>query len=56
VLGRIRRGFQADLVSVTCSGGPNFIEEIVAFDGPVDWMLLNGKQRRNTPGAAKLSR
>ena len=56
VLGRIRRGFQADLVSVTCSGGPNFIEEIVAFDGPVDWILLNGKHRRNTPGAAKLSR
>ncbi|PYL14048.1 MAG: hypothetical protein DMF43_02865 [Verrucomicrobia bacterium] len=56
VLGRIRRGFQADLVSITCSGGRNFVEEIVAFAGPVDWMLLNGKQRRNTPGAAKLSR
>jgi cytosine/adenosine deaminase-related metal-dependent hydrolase len=43
VLGRIRRGFQADLISVTCSGGPNFFEEIVAFDGPVDWITVNGR-------------
>ena len=43
VLGRIRRGFRADLMSVTCSGGPNFFEEILAFDGPVDWMTVNGR-------------
>jgi len=42
-LGRIRPGFQADLVSLTCSGSPNLFEEIVAFDGPVNWMMVNGR-------------
>jgi aminodeoxyfutalosine deaminase len=42
-LGRIRPGFQADLVSVPCSGGANLFEEIVAFDGPIDWMMVNGR-------------
>ena len=45
-LGRIRAGFQADLIAVPCSGGGNLFEQIVAFDGPVDWMLLDGKQKR----------
>src|SRR6266487_3811304 len=35
-LGRIRSGFQADLVSIPCSGSPNLFEEIVAVDGPVN--------------------
>ena len=42
-LGRIRAGFQADLIAVPCSGTDNLFEQIVAFDGPVDWMLLDGK-------------
>ena len=42
-LGRIRSGFQADLISIPCSGGANLFEEIVAFDGPVDWMMVNGR-------------
>jgi cytosine/adenosine deaminase-related metal-dependent hydrolase len=42
-LGRIRPGFQADLIAVPCSGGGNLFEQIVAYDGPVDWMLLDGK-------------
>ena len=42
-LGRIRLGFQADLISVPCSGSANVFEEIVAFDGPVDWMMINGR-------------
>jgi aminodeoxyfutalosine deaminase len=46
VLGRIRPGFRADLISVRCSGDRNLLDEIVAFDGPVDWMLLNGKQEQ----------
>jgi Cytosine deaminase and related metal-dependent hydrolases len=56
VLGRIRPGFRADLISIPWSGSGNVFDEIVAFKEPVDWMFLNGKQRRNTPGAAKLSR
>ena len=42
-LGRIRRGFQADFISIPCSGSANLFEQIVAFDGPVDWMMVSGK-------------
>jgi cytosine/adenosine deaminase-related metal-dependent hydrolase len=47
-VGRIRPGFQADLIAVPCSGNDNLFEQIVAFDETVDWMLLDGKQKRNT--------
>ena len=43
-LGRIRPGFQADLISIPISGSPNLFDEIVAFDGSVDWMMVNGMQ------------
>jgi aminodeoxyfutalosine deaminase len=55
-LGRIRAGFRADLIAVPCSGTDNLFEQILAFDGPVDWMLLDGKQERNTPALANVSR
>jgi cytosine/adenosine deaminase-related metal-dependent hydrolase len=55
-LGRIRAGFQADLIAVPSSGHSNLFEQILAFDGPVDWMLLDGKQERNTPAPANVSR
>jgi len=42
-LGRIRPGFQADLISIPCGGGTNLFEEIVAFAGPIDWMMVNGR-------------
>ena len=48
-LGRIRPGFQADLVSVPCSGSPNLFEQVVAFDGPIDWMMVNGRVSRMHP-------
>jgi cytosine/adenosine deaminase-related metal-dependent hydrolase len=54
-LGRIRPGFQADLIAVPRSGTDNLFEQILAFDGPVDWMLLDGKQKRNTPAPANVS-
>ena len=47
-LGRIRPGFQADLIAVPCSGDDNLFEQILAFDGPVDWMLLDGKTASGT--------
>jgi cytosine/adenosine deaminase-related metal-dependent hydrolase len=56
VLGRIRPGFRADLISIPWSGNGNVFDEIIAFDGSVDWMLLGGKQNRNTSGTARLSR
>jgi cytosine/adenosine deaminase-related metal-dependent hydrolase len=55
-LGRIRAGFQADLIAVPCSGTDNLFEQVLAFDGPVDWMLLDGKQERNTPAPANVRR
>ncbi len=42
-MGRIRPGFQADLISIPCGGGTNLFEEIVAFAGPIDWMMVNGR-------------
>jgi aminodeoxyfutalosine deaminase len=55
-LGRIRAGFQADLITVPCDGTDNLFEQILAFDGPVDWMLLDGKQKQNSPAPANVSR
>jgi aminodeoxyfutalosine deaminase len=42
-LGRIRPGFRADLIAVPCSGGRDLFGEIVAFDGEISWMMVNGK-------------
>jgi cytosine/adenosine deaminase-related metal-dependent hydrolase len=54
--GRIQPGFRADLISIPCSGTGDVFEEVMAFESPVDWILLNGKEERNTPHAAKLSK
>jgi aminodeoxyfutalosine deaminase len=56
VLGRIRPGFRADLVAIPCSGDRDVFDQIIAFNKPVDWMLVDGKQERNTPDTAKLPR
>ncbi len=42
-LGRIRRGFKADLAAVPCSGSPDVFEQIIAFEAPVNWLMVNGK-------------
>jgi aminodeoxyfutalosine deaminase len=55
-LGRIRRGCRADLISIPCSETDDVFAEIIAFEEAVDWILLNGKEQRNTPHAAKLSK
>ena len=44
-LGRIRGGFRADLIAIPCSENSNLFEEIVAFDGEVNWMMVNGKMQ-----------
>ena len=43
VIGRIRPGFCADLVAVQCSEGDNPFDQIVGFDGLIDWIMVNGK-------------
>jgi cytosine/adenosine deaminase-related metal-dependent hydrolase len=44
-LGRIRPGFRADLIAIPSSEGSDLFEEIVAFDGEVDWMMVNGRAK-----------
>jgi aminodeoxyfutalosine deaminase len=44
-LGRIRRGRRADVISIPCSKTGDVFEEIIAFEAPVDWILLNGKEK-----------
>jgi cytosine/adenosine deaminase-related metal-dependent hydrolase len=43
MLGRIRPGFCADLIAIPCTHGVDLFEQIVGFDGQVDWIMLNGK-------------
>ena len=42
-LGRIRRGFRADLLAVRCNERDTPFEQILEFDGSVDWIMVNGK-------------
>jgi cytosine/adenosine deaminase-related metal-dependent hydrolase len=56
VLGRLRPGFRADLISIPCSGTSDVFDEIIAFEESVDWVLLNGKEQRDTPDTAKVAR
>jgi cytosine/adenosine deaminase-related metal-dependent hydrolase len=43
MLGRIRPGFYADLIALQCGKEDNLFEQIVAFDGSIDWIMVNGK-------------
>ena len=42
-LGRIRRGFQADLVALPCSGSTDVFEQIMSFEDTVSWVMVNGE-------------
>jgi len=42
-LGQIRPGFRADLIAVPCSSPTEVFEEIIAFDEPVSWSMMNGQ-------------
>ena len=41
-LGQIRPGFEADLIAVPCSASTDIFEQILAFDAPVSWSMVNG--------------
>ena len=43
VLGRIRANYFADLIAIPCRGITDVFEEILAFDQPVHWIMVNGK-------------
>jgi len=51
-LGGIRLGFKADLIAVPCSGSADVFEQIIAFDAPVAWMMVNGSVIASVPGSA----
>jgi aminodeoxyfutalosine deaminase len=42
-LGRIRPGFRADLIAIPCREDRDLFGEIAAFDGEVDWIMINGR-------------
>jgi len=42
-LGWIQPGFRADLIAIPCTEGRDLFGEIVAFDGEVDWIMVNGR-------------
>ena len=46
-LGQIRPGFGAHLVAVPCSTSTDVFEQILAFDGAVNWSMVNGHVERN---------
>jgi cytosine/adenosine deaminase-related metal-dependent hydrolase len=41
-LGQIRPGFEAHLIAVPCSGSTDVFEQILAFEGIVRWIMMNG--------------
>ena len=43
LLGRIRTNCFADLIAIPCSETADVFEEILAFEQPVDWMMVAGK-------------
>jgi cytosine/adenosine deaminase-related metal-dependent hydrolase len=52
-LGRIRRGFRADLIAIPIAAG-NVFDGIIAFKDTVDWALLDGKEQRRTAEPATI--
>jgi cytosine/adenosine deaminase-related metal-dependent hydrolase len=45
-LGRIRVGFHADLIAVSCERATkNLFEEIIDFDGPAEWVMVAGQKK-----------
>jgi cytosine/adenosine deaminase-related metal-dependent hydrolase len=42
-LGRIRPGFEADLIAIPCSGSANMFEQVLGWDGPVTCVMIGGK-------------
>jgi aminodeoxyfutalosine deaminase len=48
-LGRIAPGFRADLIAIPRSKDRDLFGEIVAFDGEINWMMVNGKPQNLNP-------
>jgi cytosine/adenosine deaminase-related metal-dependent hydrolase len=44
-MGRIGRGFFADMIAVPCRESGDLFEQIVAHDQPVEWIMVDGQMR-----------
>ena len=53
-IGRIRLGFYADLIAIPCGETGNPFEQLVAFDGLIDWTMVNGKHPADAQGSGNL--
>jgi cytosine/adenosine deaminase-related metal-dependent hydrolase len=51
-LGQIRPSFGADLIAVPCSTSTDIFEQILAFDAPVSWSMVNGNVIACVPESA----
>jgi cytosine/adenosine deaminase-related metal-dependent hydrolase len=51
-LGQIRPGFGADLIAIPCSTSTDIFEQILAFDAPVSWSMMDGNVIASVPGSA----
>ena len=45
--GQIRTGFGADLIAIPCSGSTDVFEQIIAWEAPVSWSMVNGQVYRD---------
>jgi cytosine/adenosine deaminase-related metal-dependent hydrolase len=46
-LGQMRPDFRADLIAIPCSPSTDVFEQILAFDAPVSWSMVNGQVYRD---------
>jgi cytosine/adenosine deaminase-related metal-dependent hydrolase len=51
-LGRVRSGFEADLVAVPCAGSTDVFEQIISCDAAVSWSMVSGNVVASVPGSA----
>ena len=49
MIGRIRPGLRADLIAIPCGQDADLFEEIVGFEGQLDWVMVNGDLQRIRP-------
>jgi aminodeoxyfutalosine deaminase len=50
-LGQIRSGFGADLIAVPSSSPTDIFSQIIAWDAPVSWSMVNGNVIASFPGS-----
>lgn len=48
LLGRIKQGFRADMIALRFEGKGEVLEEIIAFDKTMPWVMIDGHARSET--------